>query len=102
VKAQYLLIESPFRICLIAHNILLVHVHSLTPDRYVLNKYNNLLAYQDLHEQTHHFVRAEGAEGVSKHALLEPHKGPVLADVHLRVGCCTMNGKLTLFYTVHI
>jgi hypothetical protein len=60
--------------------------YSITPDRYVLNKYNNALEYQDLHEQTHHFVRTDGAHGVSKQALSKPHKGPVLSDIHLRVG----------------
>lgn len=72
------------------HHIIFLFVyysHSLTPDRYVLNKYNNVLSYQDLHEQTHHFVRAtDGSMGVSKQALSKPHKGPVLSDIHLRVG----------------
>ena len=77
--------DTQFSLHYSSHHTKFSFFHSLTPDRYVLNKYNNVLEYQDLHEQTHQFVRTDGAQGVSKQALSEQHNGPVLSDIHLRV-----------------
>jgi len=57
----------------------------ITPDRFVLDKFSTDLVYQQLHEQTHKFVRSSNLDGVEMVELGLKRRGPVLSSKELRV-----------------
>jgi pyruvate,water dikinase len=59
----------------------------ITPDRYVVGKYNSKLCFQELSPQTHKFVRSSNMDGVEKIALAEPFEGSVLSPRNIKVTC---------------
>jgi pyruvate,water dikinase len=57
----------------------------ITPDRYVVNKYNGKLVYQEISTQTYKFARSDAMEGVEKVELATPIDGSILSKKNLQV-----------------